>query len=41
MAPDLTSADFFDINHLLRAGAAKWQRGLSRWTAELLPARER
>lgn len=36
MAPDLTSADFFDINHLLHSGAAKWQRGLSRWTAKLL-----
>jgi hypothetical protein len=41
VAPDLTSADFFDINHLLHSGAAKWQRGLSRWTAELLPPAER
>ena len=37
VAPDLTSADFYDINHLLHSGAAKWQRGLARWTARLLP----
>jgi hypothetical protein len=37
VAPDLTSADFYDINHLLHSGAAKWQRSLSRWTAKLLP----
>ncbi len=36
VAPDLTSADFYDINHLLHSGAAKWQRALSRWTARLL-----
>jgi hypothetical protein len=38
LASDLTSADFFDINHLLHAGAAKWQRGLARWTVKLLHA---
>jgi hypothetical protein len=37
VTPDLTSADFYDINHLLHSGAAKWQRSLSRWTARLLP----
>jgi hypothetical protein len=37
LAPDLTSADFFDICHLVRPGAAKWQRALSDWTVRLLP----
>lgn len=41
VAPDLTSADFYDVNHLLHSGAAKWQRGLSRWTAKLLAEADR
>ena len=37
LAPDLTSADFFDICHLVRPGAVKWQRALTGWTVRLLP----
>jgi hypothetical protein len=37
LAPDLTSTDFFDISHLVRPGAVKWQRALTGWTVRLLP----
>jgi hypothetical protein len=39
VAPGLSSADFYDICHLIRSGAVQWQHGLSRWTARLLPRR--
>ena len=37
LAPDLTSADFYDTCHLVRPGAVKWQQGLTGWTVRLLP----
>jgi hypothetical protein len=36
VAPGLPSADFYDMCHLLRPGAVRWQRGLARWTVRLL-----
>ena len=37
LAPDLPGSDFFDISHMVRAGAMRWQAGLSRWVIRLLP----
>ncbi len=37
LASRVPTSDFFDIGHMVRAGAARWQAGLSRWVIRLLP----
>ena len=37
VAPHVPSRAFYDISHMVRAGSAMWQAGLSRWVIRLLP----